>query len=230
MVDLTSQIRKIQRANEQRAVSHFHAQDVAMLVEDVDRLRFDREGGRPAWSIRVEPVTLQPRPRADPIPSLSDPATPALEPSPAQQGAPVSVTGSDYRRLAPDLQAQVRAQALNFPGARERLTSRYWGESLTLAHAFYLELDHQSSIQRGLSNSLKAGVTTRYSKTAAKRDRTKGAHQPRPAGPVKFSGPVYRVSTYSGKAIVLEPATIEVRKLRKIDKGLLQLNWEKDNV
>lgn len=156
-----------------------------------------------------------------------DPCTPALAPAPEQTRPAVSVTAADYRALDATSQATVRAQALAYPGAAQRIRDH----GTTLAAAFYAELDYQASIQRGLARNLSDGKTTRYSKTQSKIDRRSGQRGLKSAGTASFRrGVVIRVTTIIDEHFPREvPGMVDVRKLRRGEPGMLALNAPKPN-
>jgi hypothetical protein len=230
-MSLSSARRKIQRLNA-GASDAFHAETVRRSVANPDEVRYLPKGGVAQQPIRaIFRPTIEPAAPIDRITlAEQDPATPRFESAPAQTGAPVSVTGADYRALPPDTQTAIRAQALNFEGARDRIKNRAHGVTLTLSAAFFAELDYQASMQRTLAKTAKTGVTDRVTKTQSKIDKKAGRRPLKPGGTASFTrGTPMRVTIEADSWAPPVVGRVEVRKLRRFDYTLLQLNAKPSN-
>jgi hypothetical protein len=134
------------------------------------------------------------------------------------------MTIEDFRRMAPEDQQRAIRAVLAVDGARERM--RPTGDR-TLTQALETELLYQRRLIKNAASVRTDAKSVRHSKSAAKRDRSKGAKPMASGGTASFTrGTPWRVTVEDQKSIdpSAEWVTADVKKLRKIDRTLLQKN------
>ena len=111
-------------------------------------------------------------------------------------GAPLDMDVETFRKLNPEDRQRAIARLLAVDGARQRMAPN---GSRTLVQALESELAYQRGLVRRAVKTADDGETRRISKTAAKRDRSKGARKPRDGGTATFKrSPEFQVRDCGG--------------------------------
>jgi len=153
---------------------------------------------------RVDPLAPLPEPDAIQVSEQPTPIVPMVHH--CTTGAPVSVTAADYLAMPEDQRQIVRAQAMAFKGAIDRVRNH----GTTLTTAFHAELDYQASIQRGLARATADGKSKRHTKTQSKIDKKAGRPKTRAPGVAAFK-----------KSVTVESSTINGNNITAPGKGVL---------
>ena len=182
-------------------------------------------------------VVTQPPCVADPMESSQefvartisehDPKTIVTQKPPKQSGAPVNYTLGDIDAMSPEDRAIALAQVCAVDGARERIRN---AGCATLRQALEQELTYQRALIRENKRISRQARESRFSKSAAKRDNSKGYRRLKQGGTARMM-PNRRGETFYVNVVApMVDGYSWTRKLGRHEKLVITQNLEKSDV